>query len=321
MTFCGQCGLQLASGEMRCPRCGTLVEPDFPMTNPARPAEAYEANAPTTQSPSLLGRQPQPPLGPPMQPSQQKLVLPSMPDNTHNQGYTTQGAYDATIRQPGAPGTQMRTSSPGYQPQTGGNYTPPRTSYPGYTQPPAGFQQGGSQYQDYQQHPVQHNTGAPTSKGRTMALVLILLGLLFILVALVLFILQHNGTLAHSSITTGSSTTTVPVTQRARTLIESYYTHINSHAYREAYQLWKPGANKQSFVSFKNGFQNTVRDHLTINDIVEQGDGTVKVSVTVDATETTPNAGTRYSTYQGYYIVEPQSNGSLEIINGILNPA
>ena len=87
----------------------------------------------------------------------------------------------------------------------------------------------------------------------------------------------------------------------------------------EAYQLWKSGANKQSFASFRDGFQNTLRDRLTINDIAEQGDGTVKVSVTVDATETTPNAGTKYTTYQGYYVVEPQSNGSVAIINGILN--
>ncbi len=321
MTFCGQCGLQLASGETRCPRCGTLVEPDFHMTNPTRPAGAYEPNAPTTQSPSLLGRQPQPPIGPSTQQSQQKLVLPSMPDSTHNQGYATQSAYDATMRQQGAPGVPMMNSYPNYQPQNGGSYTPPRNSYPSYTQPPAGFQQGSGQYQGYPQRPVQHDATTHTAKGRTTALILILLGLLFILIALVLFILQHNGTLASGSNATGGITTTAPVTQRARALIQSYYAHINNHAYREAYQLWKPGANKQSFVSFRNGFQNTVKDQLTVNDIAEQGDGTVKVSVTVDATETSPNAGTQYSTYQGYYIVEPQSNGSLEIINGILNPA
>jgi hypothetical protein len=304
MTFCGQCGLQLAPGETRCPRCGTLVEPEFHMTNAPGPAEVREANAPTTQSPSLLGRQPQSSMGSSMQPSQQKLVLPSMPDNTHDQGYAIQSAYDATMRQPGAPGTQMRNS------------------YPSYTQSPAGFRQGNRQYQDYQQYPVQHDSDTHIAKGRTTALVLILLGLLFILIALVLFILQHNGTLAHNNNTTSNSvTTTAPVTQRARVLIQNYYAHINSHAYREAYQLWKPGANKQDFVSFKNGFQNTLKDHLTINDVAEQGDGTIKVSVTVDATETTHNTGTHYSTYQGYYIVEPQSNGTVEIINGILNPA
>jgi hypothetical protein len=314
MTFCGQCGLQLPSGETRCPRCGTLVEPDIHMTNPPRPADAYESNAPTTQSPSLLGRQPQPSVGQPMQPGQQKLVLPPIPDNIPNQGYTTQGAYDATMRQQGMPNATMRNSYPGYPPQTSSNYTPTRNSYPSYTQPPAAFQQGSGQYQG------QYNPGTPNTKGRTTALVLILLGLLFILIALVLFILQHNGTLASgNNSTSNSATTTAPVTQRARTLIQRYYDHINKRAFMEAYQLWKSGANKQSFASFRDGFQNTLRDRLTINDIAEQGDGTVKVSVTVDATETTPNAGTRYTTYQGYYIVEPQPNGSVAIINGILN--
>ena len=30
MTFCGQCGLQLAANDRRCPRCGAVVEPEVP---------------------------------------------------------------------------------------------------------------------------------------------------------------------------------------------------------------------------------------------------------------------------------------------------
>ncbi len=53
-----------------------------------------------------------------------------------------------------------------------------------------GYQTYSGQYQTQAPQAPQANTNA---KGRSAALVIILLGLLLILVALTLFILQHNG--------------------------------------------------------------------------------------------------------------------------------
>ena len=312
MSFCGQCGLQLAPGMIRCPRCGASVEPDVQGT--ATIGE-YEPNAPTTQSPSLLARQQsQPgmpaPAGPPTPQDQQKMVLPPVP-NGSSYGYRTQTPYDATTRRSERPEASMGSpypSYPGATPQNGGSYPSVNTT--------AGA--------DYQQYPApypnyQAAQAGRKAKGRTVALALILLGLLFILTAVVLFTLQHNGTIAIHN--TGGSTTvaaaTPGLTRRAPALIQHYYDDINNKNYGAAYHLWKPGAIHQSFADFANGFSRTLHDQVTITNVTEQSGGTVKVSVTLHATEAAPsNTGTQQNTYQGYYLVEQQPNGTLAILQG-----
>jgi hypothetical protein len=181
MLFCGNCGFRLAPGDRQCPRCGTAIDPDLLAAD-----EGAQPDAPTTASPSLLGRM-QPPTRPPGPTSeQQKLILRPGQDAGN---YGTQAGDEATRRvdasgydysahrTPSNP--DMRTSYPGYPQGSSNAYPPQQAPYPGYQQGMSGYTQA-----------PQAKTNA---KGRSAALVIILLGLLLILVALTLFILQHNG--------------------------------------------------------------------------------------------------------------------------------
>lgn len=194
MIFCGQCGLQLASGDTRCPRCGTPVDAQPPV------GEVYP-NAPTVESQSFGVR---PPSQPGTQPADgqfptnnpQRLVL---RQNGSSYDYGTQGAFDATTRMEPPPAANY----PGYtqgggqsmmgtrtRAQAGGSYPTMNTAYPRSRPGVGGYQptSAANQYQAGSQTIAAQNT-----KGRAAALVLILLGLLFIIVAMVLLLLQHNG--------------------------------------------------------------------------------------------------------------------------------
>ena len=314
MIFCGQCGLQLAPGTIRCPRCGTAVEAETALGE-------YHGDDPTVASSSIITNNPlqpntQHPAGPPTPNNQQKLILRPGSGNS----YDTQAAYGATSRVDAqqnyatqAPNTGYPTQSggnyptqsayPTYTPQSGGNYPTQQTSYPTFVPP------GGVGYQQpYPQQP------AGPSKGRTTGLVFILLGLLLILSAVVLFILQHNG--AFSAGGTGSGSPPSAASQQAQAIIQQYYDDINKRDFRSAYALWKN--NPQSLTAFRNGFRNTQQDTVTFGNITEQSDGTVKVTVTVNATEKAAS-GTKQSIYNGYYTVGQQSDGTWKILQGNLN--
>ncbi|MDQ2888893.1 MAG: zinc ribbon domain-containing protein [Chloroflexota bacterium] len=209
MLFCGNCGFRLAPSDRQCPRCGTAIDPDLLATD-----EDAQPDAPTTASPSLLGRmQQQPPTRPPVPTSeQQKLILRPGQDAGH---YGTQAGDEATRRVDAsgynygahrAPSNaDMHTSYPGY-PQQNSGYPPQQAPYQGYQQgvndytqaPPTNF--GPQENMGYQTYSGQYQAQAAqtplantNAKGRSAALVIILLGLLLILIALTLFILQHNG--------------------------------------------------------------------------------------------------------------------------------
>jgi hypothetical protein len=216
MLFCGQCGLQLNADAKQCPRCGAPVEPGGVQE------DAYaQPDAPTMASPSLLGQmQAQTPTpadragGDP-----QKLIL--RPDqNTGNSNYGTQDMYEATRRvelpEQGygavAPGTP---SHPGIGPshpadpqtqyvQDRGAY-PPQNMYAEYPQSGSNYPPGASYPgpQGYQPYPAQGKHPAKADRGRTAALLVILLGLLLILVAMTLFILERNN--VFGSIYSGNS--------------------------------------------------------------------------------------------------------------------
>jgi hypothetical protein len=69
---------------------------------------------------------------------------------------------------------------------------------------------------------------------------------------------------------------------------------VNNKNYQAAYNLWKtpPG----TLATFSNGYKNTQHDDVTIDNTQVLQDGTVKVTVTVNATETAAT-GTKHSTY------------------------
>jgi hypothetical protein len=214
MLFCGQCGLQLNAGDKLCPRCGAPVEPGVAQE------DAYaQPDAPTMASPSLLGQmQAQTPASPDREGGDpQKLIL--RPDqNTGNSNYGTQDMYEATRRVElpeqgygaAAPGTPSYPGSGPSHPadsqtqysQNRGNY-PPQNIYAEYPQSGSNYVPPGASYpapgpQGYQPYPAQERRSSKADKGRTAALLIILLGLLLMLVAMTLFILERNNVFGSS---------------------------------------------------------------------------------------------------------------------------
>jgi hypothetical protein len=218
MLFCGNCGFRLNPGDRQCPRCGTAVEPDL-----LAGAEDAQPDAPTTASPSLLGSMQPPTMRPSAPPGDQPKLILRPGQDVGNYGAQDVDAatrrvdassYDYGTGMRRAPSNaDMHTSYPGY-PQAGGNtYAPQPTPYLGYQQgindytqaPPTQFApQTNTGYQSYpgqyQQQGFQAQAAKTNAKGKSAALVIILLGLLLIFVAMVLFFLQHSGIIASNEL-------------------------------------------------------------------------------------------------------------------------
>lgn len=203
MIFCGQCGLQLAPGSTRCPRCGAMVEE--PQT--AALTEELHSDDPTIASASIIG-----PLT--QGQGQQPLVLGS--GSTQN-GYPsgTQAAYDATnmMEPPNYTQTQNQPYT-GYPAQSGsaypstttGAYQPPQGQYNEYGTMGGGNYQTGMVYPNgmqsqigyqqmsgqYMQDEAEMARAAANARGRTTGLVLVLFGLILIFGAVILFAIQHH---------------------------------------------------------------------------------------------------------------------------------
>jgi hypothetical protein len=194
MVFCGKCGFQLTSGNITCPRCGTPTESESII-------EEAQTNSPTiVSSPifganqSYLGTQGAGGPGKPIE--QQPLILGSNRDNYGAAEQMAQMANEPTSmmgsQTAGMPGqAPVRTSYPGYTPQSAANYPQQRASYAGYAV------QGGTASQPYGTSP--EDAERVRARGRVIALLLILIGLLFILGAMVLFVLTHNASASASS--------------------------------------------------------------------------------------------------------------------------
>ena len=155
------------------------------------------------------------------------------------------------------------------------------------------------------------------AKGRAISLVIILLGLLLVLGAMVFFAVQQG---VFGFLTGQGTNGDAAATQQAQAVVQQYYDDINSRHYMAAYDLWKHTPQTQTFLEFKTGYVDTVHDDITFNSVTPQDNGTVRVSVTVVATERVQVGVTRQSTYTGYYIVG-QQNAIWKIWQGSLNPA
>jgi hypothetical protein len=193
MVFCGKCGFQLTSGNITCPRCGTPTEAESII-------EDAQTDSPTIASSSFFGVNPPypgtPGAGSPSRPGeQQPLILGSNRDQF--------GAPDQMANEPtgmmdsqtaGMPGqATVRSTYPGYAPQSAASYPQQSASYSGYGM------QGGTAYQPNGTSSA--DAESVRARGRVVALLLILIGLLFILGAMVLFILtRHASTSTSSSI-------------------------------------------------------------------------------------------------------------------------
>ena len=184
MVFCGKCGFQLTSGNITCPRCGTPIETELfsDESQPDSPTIAASTNFRVNQS--YAGSQENINPGRPME--QQPLILGAHPNDY---GMAQQMANDATNRmvsQNIATGQETtRAAYPDYVPQNAANYPQQRVPYQGYTTTSTPYQQ--------QYGASSIDAEKVRARGRIAGLLLILIGLLFILGAMVLFIMTHNS--------------------------------------------------------------------------------------------------------------------------------
>ena len=208
MIFCGQCGLQLAPGSTRCPRCGAAVD-----AQNVSSGELHNDD-PTIASSSLLTQQ--------QAQTQQPLIL-RPGTGTSGNNYRVQTSSQTYAGNPdqatyASSPTQMGNAYTGYSPQTGINAYPPQQqpgyapgSGSGYPTQQSGYPQnsypdnttmGGDNYQSGMAYPTtqqqmpssyhQEEQSVLNARRRTTGLVLILLGLLLILSAIFLFALQQG---------------------------------------------------------------------------------------------------------------------------------
>jgi len=106
MIFCGQCGIQLASGTIRCPRCGATVEE-------AKAAEdALHTNDYTIAGQSLPNLSQAGPVMPGT-PPQPLILRPGTTTNNYNPEDATSMIDAATYNTNMPPGQNTRTQYPG----------------------------------------------------------------------------------------------------------------------------------------------------------------------------------------------------------------
>ncbi|HEY6287012.1 MAG TPA: zinc ribbon domain-containing protein [Ktedonobacteraceae bacterium] len=192
MVFCGKCGFQLTSGNITCPRCGTPIETELISGESQPDSPTIAASTIFSVNQSYAGTQET--ISPSRPVEQQPLILGS---NPNEYGNAEQMANEATNRMgsqnAGTGQIPNRAVYSDYMPQSAANYPQQRASYAGYAV------QGGTTSQPYGTSP--EDAERVRARGRIAGLLLILIGLLFILGAMVLFILTHNtSTSAPSSI-------------------------------------------------------------------------------------------------------------------------
>ena len=176
MVFCGQCGYQLSPGDKICPRCGAETDVDLIKHDPGtyNPTEISHAVLDYGQGSSPQNRGGQPSRPP--QPDQGgPLVL-----GPAGSGYPGNRMADET--------TVMMGSQ---------TYPPPQPAYPGYQQQTGMgmYNYAGSGYQHYQAGPTAATAQLleASRKGKTRSLLLILFGLLLLIAAIIVFLLNQQG--------------------------------------------------------------------------------------------------------------------------------
>jgi hypothetical protein len=185
MIFCGQCGLQLAPGTATCPRCGATVE------EPKANVDALHANDSTVAGHSIPHPSQPGPITPPSTHPQQLILRPGTPTSSYNPQDATSMIDASTYGTNLPPGQPMPTQYP-----AGGHY-PTQTSYPNYNIPggtyaPAGMYAPGMTSQ--MGYPPQNiSQGNPAL--RISGLIITIFGIVMMLSAVILFILQQNGIL------------------------------------------------------------------------------------------------------------------------------
>jgi hypothetical protein len=312
MAFCGYCGFLLPPKVTTCPRCGVAVTPD----GKSEYQHAYDATMISTTDRTELSKS---------SPSSKPEIVQGPGQFTSENDQTPQVIQPVDI--PVLPFEQqtLRSPLPEYYPQALIPPSPPpppnsllsdssdfsitqSTTYPGFHFPP-------------------YPSTTQTKSRRTLLIVLLVLLLVIGVVGATILVVGPNRILQlvrvgettpqSTAILSTSQSTPMPTPtpipeQQAQSVIDRYYVAINAKDYQTAYNLWVNYPD--SYQKFANGFANTLHDDYQFGQITQQSDGTVQVWITLTATETS----SKQKTYQGYYIVGQQRDGSWKIIKGHL---
>ena len=326
MVFCSSCGFLQPPNVTTCPRCGAAVTPD-------QGAEGQNANdhtiitAPDKTEPAMGHSSSQPGLA--HEPNQfvdynSQTQRAEQGENTPVPPYMQNMPFPGYYQQAPVP----PPPSPGHISLSDGNFSPTEGG-PGYVPGPV--------------FPANQRALPPQTKSNA-ALLAVLLILFLVIITIVattiVFVIgpdrrfqavsgggvgsQPPQITSTSQATTPSqptptsqmptpTTPTLTPNQQAQSVITRYYSAINSKDYQTAYNLWVNYPD--TYQNFANGFSDTQRDDYQFGQFLPQGDGTLQVNITLVATSTS----SQQTTYQGYYIVGQQSDGSWKIIKASLN--
>jgi hypothetical protein len=101
--------------------------------------------------------------------------------------------------------------------------------------------------------------------------------------------------------------------QGAREVIIRYYQSINARDYRTAYNLWLN--NPLDYSTFAGGYAHTQHDTITFGAVTTQSETVVRITLAIQAKEAVfSGAITQLSLYQGYYLVQYQSDQTWKIV-------
>jgi hypothetical protein len=105
----------------------------------------------------------------------------------------------------------------------------------------------------------------------------------------------------------------------ATALVQEFYSDVNARNYGSAYALLsKEWQQQTSFTDFSNGYQNTLKDTLTIEGTQALAGETIQVNVQLQALEQQTDGTQGTSTYIGFYIIGKE-DGKLRLLRGMLN--
>jgi hypothetical protein len=193
MAFCGHCGYQLSKGDKACPQCGAetdldLAEYTSPDPETRQPTEISHAILDYSQAPAAPQNPGYQTRFPTQQPQGPLVLGQSGSEQMSNEATTMMSAQmSAQLNsQANSQPYQPQQPYPGYQqPQMG-----PGTGFynPGGYNPAAGYQQP----QSAQSVTVERLLES-SRKGKTASLLLILLGLLLLIGAILIFLLNQQG--------------------------------------------------------------------------------------------------------------------------------
>jgi hypothetical protein len=107
-------------------------------------------------------------------------------------------------------------------------------------------------------------------------------------------------------------------TEKAKHVIQEYYTDVNNRDYHAAYNLLTPDFQKylKSYDDFAHGYDNTKHDDISFGEAGQVSPGNVDVVTTIRALEAKPQGDVTTTYHLRYRVV--LLNGAWKIQGGVV---